>query len=288
MLALVVAEPAAQAHHPTSTKSHRSSRWRPPVAQPLVTVSLESARGGALPSVRHRGATFVAGEHGDRYEIRVDNNSAHRLEVVVSVDGLDAVSGRAGDFTSQRGYVLEPFGSVVIDGFRTSLERVAAFRFSSVGDSFAAKSGAAHNAGVIGVAVFKERAAPIARHRHTPKVAGGSTAKKDRKSRPSAAPRPESSARDADRSWSAPSRELGTRFGESRRSAVREVGFTRANARRPDFRTSLHYDSERGLQARGIPLVVDPVWHDTPPADAWPSARGDRFSQPPPGWTGRR
>ena len=286
MLALVVAEPAAQAHHPTSGKSNRSSRWRPPVAQPLVTVSLESARDGALPSVRHRGSTFVAGEHGDRYEIRIGNNSAHRLEVVVSVDGLDAVSGRPGDFTSQRGYVIEPFGSVVIDGFRTSLQRVAAFRFASVGDSFAAKSGAAHNAGVIGVAVFKERAAPIARHHHAPKVAGAS--KKDGKARRSAPSRPGSATADAERSWSAPSRELGTRFGESRHSAVREVGFTRASARRPDFRTTLHYDSARGLQARGVPLVVDPVWHDTPPADTWPAARGERFSQPPPGWTGRR
>lgn len=259
----------------------------------MVSVSLESARDGVLPSIRHRGKTFVAGEHGDRYEIRVTNHSGHRLEVVVSVDGLDVVSGRPGDFTSQRGYVLPPFGSVVIDGFRTSLERVAAFRFSSVGESFAAQVGAPHNVGVIGVAVFKERPAAIARRRHAPRAGASATGRPESRA-PSSASRSKSKSESADAHRShAPSRELGTRFGESRHSAVHEVGFTRADARHPDFRTTIHYDSARGLQARGVPirvepLVVEPQWRHTPPADAWPSARADRFSQPPPGWRGRR
>ena len=99
--ALALASPAALAH--SSPKAKTARPWRPPVQQPLVTVSLESAQEGVLPMVRHRGKTFVAGEHGDRYEIRITNNGASRLEVVVSVDGLDVVSGRPGDFTRQRG-----------------------------------------------------------------------------------------------------------------------------------------------------------------------------------------
>lgn len=295
----VATEPAALAH--SSKKA--SKRWRPPAQEPLVSVSLESAHGEALPSIRHRGKNFVAGEHGDRYEIRVTNRSGSRLEVVVSVDGLDAVSGRPGDFTSQRGYVLEPFGTVVIDGFRTSLDRVAAFRFSSVGDSFAAQVGAPHNAGVVGVAVFKERAHRVARHHH-PAPWGGTATRGEAQASPSSSrsksksgskkspSRPGTKDGRAHRSH-APSRELGTRFGESRHSAVREVSFVRASARRPSFRTTIHYDSARGLQARGVPIriepiVVDPGWRGSPPPDAWPSAREDRFSQPPPGWRGRR
>lgn len=276
-LALTVAEPIASAHGPKRATKHASTRWRPPAKLPLVSVSVESAHGHALPAVRHRGRNFVAGESGDRYEIRVTNNSASRLEVVVSVDGLDAVSGRPGSF-SERGYVLEPFGSVAIDGFRTSLDRVAAFRFSSVGDSFAAATGAPQNAGVIGVAVFKERPARVVR-RH--------------RAAPGAAPKTEPLRKSAGRTSTtrgadAPSRELGTRFGESRDSAVREVSFTRASARRPDFRTVIHYDSARGLMARGVPMVVERPPIEPVPADAWPGARSDRFAQPPPGWTGRR
>ncbi len=287
-LALTVAEPAAQAHKTHSRHAHK--RWRPPVQQPLVSVSLESARGRSLPSIRHRGKTFVAGERGDRYEIRVTNNGATRVEVVVSVDGLDAVSGRPGNFVSQRGYVIEPFGSVVIDGFRTSLERVAAFRFSGVGDSFAAQSGAAHNAGVIGIAAFKERSVAIARRghghgsSHAPRAADAPAKKNKSRSR---AASPGTTA-ESSRSWSGPSQELGTRFGESRHSAVREVGFVRRDHRRPDFRTRIHYDSARGLQARGVPIAVEPVWRESPPADAWPAASSGRFAEPPPGWTGRR
>lgn len=288
VMGMTVAESAAQAHG----SKHHSKRWRPPVTQPMVSVSLESARGLPLTTVEHRGQTFVAGEHGERYEIRVTNNTGQRIEVVVSVDGLDAVSGRAGDFTRQRGYVVEPFGSVVIDGFRTSLERVAAFRFSDVEDSFAAQVGAPRNAGIIGVAVFKEQPRAIVRHHsHGKKKRPTRSASPGESRSPSTSTKDRSARRKSggDR-MHAPSRELGTRFGESRHSAVQEVSFTRANSRRPDFRTTIQYDSARGLAARGVPIDTGPVWRDPPPVDAWPGAQVDdrRFSQPPPGWTGRR
>src|SRR5690606_37225766 len=148
---------------PAPTAQARVARtWRP-VAAPPVSISIEGHDGRALPSVMHGGQMFVAGEQGERYEVRLTNNSGDRVEVVLSVDGRDAVSGRMADFRTQRGYVLEPFSSVSIDGFRTSLSSVAAFRFTSPGESFAGRSGTPGNAGVIGVAVFKERRQAIAR-----------------------------------------------------------------------------------------------------------------------------
>jgi hypothetical protein len=85
------------------------------------------------------------------------NHSGERLEAVVSVDGLDVIDGREAS-PDKRGYLIEPYGSLVIDGFRTSEAQVAAFRFGSVGDSYAARStGSARNVGVIGVALFDER-----------------------------------------------------------------------------------------------------------------------------------
>jgi hypothetical protein len=306
-----LAEPAASAHGRPG--------WRPPahVATPLVSVSLESPHGGALRSVEHRGQTFVAGESGERYAIRVHNNSADRIEVVVSVDGRDAVSGKLGDFRSQRGYVVQPFGSVVIDGFRTSLEDVAAFRFSSVGSSFAGRLGTPDNAGVIGVAVFRERGRQVARRSHprrpvTPTddfvpfdadgrsrgPAGGSAAappaKAESQAKRSADAAPSTTSRSgrSGRSggWSPPpepSRELGTAFGEHRFSAAREVSFTRANERRPDFLTQIQYDTTRGLAARGVPIEPEPVFASPPPGgnDPWPGATTPgRFTEPPPRW----
>jgi hypothetical protein len=258
------------------------------VVKPAVSVSLQSDHGHGLTSVRHRGQTFVAGEHGERYEIVVTNNTAGRVEVVVSVDGRDAVSGQPGDFTSQRGYVLEPFGTVVIDGFRTSLEQVAAFRFSSVEDSFAGRLGTPQNAGVIGVAVFKEQSHHRMAHGRValpetqaaePGRSGGSSSKPNTsKSKDEKAP---SAAR---RSHAESTNELGTEFGEQRFSAVREVSFVRASSRRPDFSTQLRYDSARGLAARGVPIDIEPVIvHRRGEPDAWPGASSDdRFTQPPP------
>lgn len=268
---------------------------------PAVSVSLQSAHGHALPTVHHRGQTFVAGDRGDRYEIRVTNNSSDRIEVVVSVDGRDAVSGKLGDFTTQRGYVLEPFGTVVIDGFRTSLQQVAAFRFSSVEDSFTGRLGTPQHAGVIGVAVFKEQPRRVARP-HAVAPASKSQPKSQPKSKKAdrAAPggatqAPSTPGRTGSRSgWSPPrdeaANELGTEFGEQRSSAVREVSFTRANARRPDFTTQLFYDSARGLAARGVPIEIEPVivHRPHPGPDAWPGAsERERFAQPPPGWRPR-
>ena len=54
-----------------------------------------------------------------------------------------------------RGYVLMPFATLEIEGFRQSNEAVAAFRFAAVGESYAAQMGAARNVGVIGVALLR-------------------------------------------------------------------------------------------------------------------------------------
>jgi hypothetical protein len=269
--------------------AHGGRPWRPPtpVVQPAVSVSLQSEHGHALTSVRHRGQTFVAGERGERYEIVVTNNTSDRIEVVVSVDGRDAVSGKLGDFTKQRGYVLDPFGSVIIDGFRTSLEQVAAFRFSGVEDSYTARKGTPQNAGVIGVAVFKEQP----RHHladgdiAVPEAAAPSSRGESRQKSSKAPAAPgRSQGAPARRETQDASNELGTEFGEQRQSAVRQVSFIRANHRRPDFTTQLRYDSERGLAARGVPIEVEPVIvHHHGEPDAWPGASSNEgFAQPPP------
>lgn len=297
----LVAEPAANAH--------RKPGWRPPaqVVAPMVEVSLQTPHGGTLRSVEHHGTQFVAGDAGQRYAIRVHNNSADRVEVVVTVDGRDVVSGELGNFKTQRGYVVQPFDSVVIDGFRTSLQDVAAFRFSSVGESFAGRKGTPQHAGVIGVAVFREQGRRVARRgggwRSAPR---GGAVKDDgfvpfdtdaspaprtssnKTSKPkSVAPSRDrasgSSAESRSRHWHrpAPTRELGTRFGERRSSAARQVTFVRASANRPDFSAQIQYDTARGLAARGVPIEPEPVFASPPPGNGWPGARTNRFAKPP-------
>lgn len=121
-----------------------------------VRLSLRDDRGTPLPGFVAGGRVFVLGEEGQRYTVLLENRTAARFEALVTVDGLDVVSGAQGSYAN-RGYILQPFGRLEIRGFRQSLERVAAFRFGAVGDSYAAQQGDARNVGVVGVALFAER-----------------------------------------------------------------------------------------------------------------------------------
>jgi hypothetical protein len=71
---------------------------------------------------------------------------------------------------------------------------------------------------------------------------------------------------------------LGTEYGESVRSDVREVGFERASPRAPATVVTVRYDDERGLEARGIRVRPRrPVAHAPPQAFPY-----NRFAPPPP------
>src|SRR5689334_15972760 len=112
--------------------------------------------GDALPTYALKDRFYVQGNAGERYIIRVSNPTPNRVEAVVSVDGLDVVDGESGDL-HKRGYVVPAYGDVRIEGFRTSHQDVATFRFSSVNDSYAGQKGKARNVGVIAVAIFEEQ-----------------------------------------------------------------------------------------------------------------------------------
>jgi hypothetical protein len=121
-----------------------------------ISVAIHDGAGDPLEAVRVGERTLVVGQAGERYTIVLANHTGHRFEAVATVDGLDVINGKAGSMQN-RGYVLMPFATLEIDGFRQSHDAVAAFRFATVGESYAAQMGSARNVGVIGVAFFTER-----------------------------------------------------------------------------------------------------------------------------------
>ncbi|HMJ10798.1 MAG TPA: hypothetical protein VK524_05295 [Polyangiaceae bacterium] len=231
-----------------------------PWSAPDYSLTLQGDAGQSLRTFRHLGKTIVLGEPGDRYTIRIHNPTARRVEAVVSVDGRDAISGSMADFTRDRGYVIPAFGSVTVDGFRTSLDSVAAFRFTDAQHSYSARMGTAENVGVIGLAIFPERQLEKAKVARRGRAAPASRS----------APAPAGAA-DANR--------LGTEFGEARLSSVTEVPFTRANRTRPARVISVFYDDASGLRARGIE-VFEPSWRPAA-VEPQPFPRS-RFAAPPP------
>ncbi len=123
----------------------------------LITMGLRDENGHFLNGYVSGAKNYVVGEAGTRYTILLRNRSPFRFEVVLSVDGLDVLDGKDASL-AKRGYVLDPRGELEVDGFRQSMDQVAAFRFGTVSSSYAnQKHGETRNVGVIGVAVFHER-----------------------------------------------------------------------------------------------------------------------------------
>ena len=120
-----------------------------------LSFALLDSGGRILPAAALGAELWAIGEPDARYSLAIANDTNSAFEVVASVDGLDVVDGRPADFAS-RGYIVDPFSSVVIEGWRTSEDAVAAFRFSSIEDSYAERMGEGRNVGVIGAAFFRE------------------------------------------------------------------------------------------------------------------------------------
>lgn len=127
------------------------------VAGGALLVGLRDENGSFLNGFVASEKSYVVGEAGRRYTIVIRNRTPNRIECVVSVDGLDVIDGKNASFT-KRGYLVQPHGELEIDGFRQSVDAVAAFRFGSVRNSYAnQKHGDTRNVGVIGFAFFHER-----------------------------------------------------------------------------------------------------------------------------------
>ena len=138
-----------------------TARWATPWSTcPGPDLDLAQRRfGRPLPAFFAGGHTYAIGEAGQRYTIIVNNQGNYRVEAVASVDGLDVLDGKRP--TSPSAVTsCRLRGNVEIDGFRQTSDHVAAFRFGSVRDSYAARTGTDRNVGVIGVAFFAPRGAP--------------------------------------------------------------------------------------------------------------------------------
>jgi len=103
-----------------------------------------------------RDHVFLEGREGTEYTIRFRNNSSNRVLAVMSVDGLSIMNGEEADLDGM-GYVVEPWTTLDVPGWRLDNEAVASFKFGKRGKAYADKKGKGGNVGVIGCAVFKSK-----------------------------------------------------------------------------------------------------------------------------------
>jgi hypothetical protein len=246
---------------------------------------------------RHDGRLFVAGETGDRYSLRVTNHTGGRVLVVLSVDGVNILSGETAGY-DQRGYVFDPYESYDVTGWRKSNSEVAAFSFAPLPLSYAARTGRPGNVGVIGMAVFRERVpAPppqpevLDRDEARREPAGGADAPATRAAPAPPPPavrqgQPAPASRDAlaGRSVSEnipqrPDERLGTAHGAREWSVVSATTFERST-RYPILIRQIEYDTLANLVACGV--IPRPIPEGRPPRPFPRSGYGAGYVPDPP------
>lgn len=240
-------------------------------AMGLAAVSSSEAAGPALVDLqivdretgqaahvwRHGGRLFVAGRPGARYSLRVTNNTPGRVLAVMSVDGVNILTGQTAGY-GQRGYVFGPYETYDVSGWRKSDSEIAAFTFAPLSRSYAARTGRPNDVGVIGVAVFEERVyapPPLAVAPAAPEYGGPAPGDYAEDSVEGlvvqGAPAPPSVAAAPSAQAARRSERLGTAHGQREWSQVTTVPFERATSY-PRFIQQIEYDSYDNLVARGV------------------------------------
>jgi len=195
-----------------------------------------------LPVYWHQGHAYVAGKPGNEYQITVRSRLGEDVLAVVSVDGVNVITGETAN-PAQSGYVLGGRASLDIQGWRKSLAQTAAFYFTSLPDSYAARTGRPDDVGVIGVALFRRKQEPQ-------QISPNARA-------PAAGARAEAESR------------LGTGHGRQETSHAEYVAFERATST-PAEVVTLYYDSYRNLVARGVIREPAPIAPCAIPCSPWP------------------
>jgi hypothetical protein len=223
-------------------------------------------QGNWLSPMPYAGREYIEGRPGHRFSVTLHNLTGERVLAVLSVDGVNAISGQTAA-ASQAGYVLEPWQQVDIHGWRKSYSDVAEFYFTDLPDSYAARTGRPANVGVIGVAAFRERRPPPIAYQPPPPEPyypqpygydredsrGGAAAKAGAPAN-AAADAAAASTDSYARSEAAPSpmpQQIGTGHGQRRYDPVTSTEFERASWR-PNQRVALYYDSYEALVAKGV------------------------------------
>jgi hypothetical protein len=217
-----------------------------------------------LRAIPHAGQTYVEVPPVGAYSIRLRNPGASRLLVVLSVDGRNVLDGKSAGYDGL-GYVLDAYTTVDVPGFLVNGETAAKFTFSTAEDAYVAVMGdGTRNVGVIGAAVFREKAEVAIR------ATWSARSPDDSYHRASAVLR---SASGGSKGISA---SVGTAFGQATDWRTRVVDFQRATTS-PAEVVTLRYATREQLVAWGVPVDTAPV------PSAFPASEG---CPPPAGWRG--
>jgi hypothetical protein len=249
-----------------------------PDGRPAMEVLVGGTR---LPTYAARGTLYVEALKGREYEIRLRNPYPVRVAVALSVDGLNTIDARRTTAAEARKWVIEPYGTVTIGGWQTSLSHARRFEFTTEERSYGAWLGKTNDLGIISAVFFRERPAghvvpitPDAAQRNEP-----ASDRKDPGTRPAGeAGTPPPAAGGAARAQAVGAEEYAaTGIGRRTDHAVRQVHLDLEST--PAASVSIRYEFRDQLVRL---RVLPPSTAQADPLDRRERARGfDRFCPEP-------
>jgi len=183
------------------------------------------------------GKCFIWARPGTEFVICAWNHTSQRVEVVITVDGLNICTGDTGNFVTQRGYIITPGSSIEIPGFSLNSKEVAKFTFGAPEKSYAALMSKPDNIGVIGAAFFPEKEVVYkpCGTADWPAINKGSGLEKFSLPKESGA-------------------SVGTAFGKAARFSTKREDFYRGDHYNPTSVLTIFYHTKERLKKMGIDL----------------------------------
>jgi len=127
-------------------------------ADPGTRPTMEVLVGGRrVPTYPARGHLYVEALKGREYGIRLRNPYPVRVAVALSVDGLNTIDARHTTAAEGRKWVIEPYGTITISGWQTSMSHARRFEFTTEGRSYGAWLGKTDDLGIISAVFYRER-----------------------------------------------------------------------------------------------------------------------------------
>lgn len=124
-------------------------------------ISLQvEVNGRALRTYSKDSRTYIESREETSYHLRVKNKTGDRIKAVISVDGVNIISGKpASNDPNETGYIFGPHEEHLLKGYRVDDQTIAEFKFVRREASYATEKGAAQGNGVIAIRAYREKKA---------------------------------------------------------------------------------------------------------------------------------
>lgn len=132
-----------------------------------------SVNGKPMREYYHKDKFYIEARQNSEYSVKIKNHSHKKIMAVLSIDGIDVLKGKNA-IDAESGYIINPYSSTEIKGYRIDDDNVVTFKFDDGKKSYSTQveqkfdkkkiekvqkgeTAPSKNNGVIGVRIWEEK-----------------------------------------------------------------------------------------------------------------------------------